>query len=162
MGTQTLTSPWGLADLGRRLVLLAAVSYAVTIIMGHLVIARGESVPLTLFWRLDSGPIHTGSYVTFEATHPIIGLHPARLTKLVVCDEGDQLAFHDDAFWCNGTRLGGYISRTWDDQPLEPFRFTGVIPAGQAFVMGVHPRSFDSRYFGWVAKSKLTRLVGLL
>lgn len=163
MGTQSAVSreahKW---MLGRKLVLLAVLAYLVAFGMGRVVLAHGESVPYTMFWRAPSGALVSGAYVMLEMSHPIIGPKPALLTKRLMCDEGDELRFEDEAFFCNGQRLGGYISRTWDDKPLTPFQFEGKIPAGFAFVMGSHPRSFDSRYFGLVEKSRLTRLRALL
>jgi signal peptidase I len=144
-----------------RFVVLGFLVYSISIGMEHVLLAKGESVPFTVFWKIPSR-IQRGDYVTFQMSHSIIGPGTANLTKQVVCDEGDRLSFHDDAFWCNGERLGGYISRTWDDKPLRPFVFDGPVPAGEMFVMGSHPRSFDSRYFGFVRKDQATRLMGVV
>jgi type IV secretory pathway protease TraF len=150
-----------LRDNVSRFAVLGVLVYSISVGMAHVLLAHGESVPFTVFWRIASR-IQRGDYVTFPMSHPIIGPGTANLTTQVVCDEGDRHAYHDDAFWCNGERHGGYISRTWDDKPLTPFQFDGPVPPGEMFVMGSHPRSFDSRYFGFVHKSLAVRLMGVV
>lgn len=163
MGTKAVTAPaQGRADLAKRLLVLGGVSLAIAFGMDRVVLAHGESVPVTVFWKLPRSMPVKGDYVMLEVEHPIVGPRPTQLTKQLVCDAGDRLQLRDDAFWCNGVRLGGFITRTWDDKPLTPFAYDGKIPEGQAFVMGTHPRSFDSRYFGPVDKSRLVRLAGLV
>lgn len=163
MGAQAVTAPApGTHDLFKRILVLGGVSLAIAFGMDRVVLAHGESVPITVFWKLPRSVPVKGDYVMLEISHPIVGPRPAKLTKQLVCDAGDLLQLKDDAFWCNGVRLGGFITRTWDDKPLTPFAYNGKIPDGQAFVMGSHPRSFDSRYFGLVDKSRLIRMKGLI
>lgn len=145
-------------DLASRVLVLALIALAIAFGMDRVVLAHGESVPYTIFWKLPRSPAKKGDFVTLEVSHPIIGAQPKALTKRLVCDAGDWLQLKEDAFYCNGERLGGFITRTWDDRPLQPFAFDGRIPEGKAFVMGTHPRSFDSRYFGLVDKARLIRL----
>lgn len=38
---------------------------------------------------------------------------------------------------------------------VEQFIFNGVIPKDKFFVMGTHPRSFDSRYWGFVDRKDI-------
>ena len=163
MGAQAVTAPApGTHDLFKRILVLGGVSLAIAFGMDRVVLAHGESVPITVFWKLPRSVPVKGDYVMLEISHPIVGPRPAKLTKQLVCDAGDLLQLKDDAFWCNSVRLGGFITRTWDDKPLTPFAYNGKIPDGQAFVMGSHPRSFDSRYFGLVDKSRLIRMKGLV
>lgn len=163
MGTQAVTAPsHDRAEVIRRLLVLGGVSLAIGLGMDRVVLAHGESVPMTVFWRLPRSMPLKGDYVMLEVEHPVLGPEPIQLTKQLVCDAGDLLQLKDQGFWCNGIRLGGYVTRTGDDQPLTPFAYDGRIPQGRAFVMGTHPRSFDSRYFGLVEKSRLVRLAGVV
>jgi conjugal transfer pilin signal peptidase TrbI len=163
MGTQAVVATGqGNGDLVRRALVLGAISLAIAFGMERVVLAHGESVPYTVFWKLPRSMPVKGDYVMLEISHPIVGPRPTELTKKLVCDEGDLLQLKGDAFYCNGVRLGGFITRTWDDKPLVPFAYDGTIPVGQAFVMGSHPRSFDSRYFGLVDKPRLVRLKGVV
>jgi len=144
-----------------RMVVLAALIAIVWTGMDRIHVARGDSVEKTLFWTMPQASAELGSFVSFHVSHPIIGASEAALTKLIVCDEGMTIAIVDHTFFCDGNRLGGYLTQTWDGKPLTAWE-GGVIPAGQAFVMGQHPRSFDSRYFGPVAKDKLVVVKGIL
>lgn len=42
-----------------------------------------------------------------------------------------------------------------DGNKVEQFIFNGVIPKDNFFVMGTHPRSFDSRYWGFVDRKDI-------
>jgi type IV secretory pathway protease TraF len=159
MGTHTLAAPaQGTRDFLKRLAVLGALSLTIASGMERVVLAHGESVPYTVFWKLPRSVPVKGDYVMLELSHPIFGPHPAKVTKQLVCDSGERLQRKGEAFYCNDAWLGGFITRTGDDQPITPFAYDGQIPEGQAFIMGSHPRSYDSRYFGLVDKSRLVRL----
>lgn len=130
-------------------------------LLDHLVLAKGNSVPDTVYWVTKEQTIKQGDYAHFEKYHPIIGDMPAKLTKQVVCASGHLLKTSDTGFYCDGVLLGGYVKETWDGKPLVPFVYNGVIPEGLAFMASKHARSFDSRYFGLVPTSTLTRVVGI-
>lgn len=149
-------------EVMKKLMVLAALVIVVWGAMDRIVVSKGDSVPYTLFWSSPGKVAALGDYVNMTMAHPIIGDEPALLTKRVACDSGQTIAFTGEIFLCDGKRLGGYITRTWDGKPLQPWSHTMVIPEGKAFVMGEHPRSFDSRYLGLVDKSQLTVVRGLL
>ncbi len=148
--------------LALRLGILASMSASIWYVGDHLDWVRGESIPVTFAW-ISGGPIHTGDYVLFDAQHPIInnGVR-SHLTKQVVCVEGQQLTFKADTFACDGQPLGSVIHNTYDGTPIQVAEFNGVIPEGKVFVMGPHPRSFDSRYLGLLDRSSLTRVEPLI
>ena len=154
-------APSQAAILALRFVVLAVIVATVTTGMSRIVVAKGDSVPKTLYWAVPGAVPHQGDFVTFHVSHPIIGEQPAALTKYVACDEGRTVKLVDHSFYCDDERLGGYLTQTWDGKPLTPWT-GGVVPAGQAFVMGTHPRSFDSRYFGPQPKTGMTVVRGLL
>ncbi len=72
------------------------------------------------------------------------------------CDEGDILTV-DAAkrFFCNGEYLGAAKDYSRKGEKMQYFTFNGKIPPGSMFVMGEHPDSYDSRYFGLVDKSRV-------
>jgi type IV secretory pathway protease TraF len=94
-----------------------------------------------------------GNYVRFERVHPWSGSSgPMSLLKEVGCGPGDRLRV--DAVgdvYCGGDYLGRALPEDSNGNRLPLFRFDGVIPEGKLFVVGHHPRSWDSRYFGFVA-----------
>ncbi|WP_325099558.1 S26 family signal peptidase [Campylobacter sp. TTU-622] len=58
-------------------------------------------------------------------------------------------------YYCDNVFLGIAQKTDKDGNKVEQFIFNGVIPKDKFFVMGTHPRSFDSRYWGFVDKKIL-------
>jgi type IV secretory pathway protease TraF len=95
------------------------------------------------------------------------------VTKYALCFPGDRIAMTekpshlalglDGYYYCNGRLLGvskpvghdGRRIRHW--RPLLP-----VISSGLIYVGSLHPNGFDSRYYGPVPVSRLTRMEKLL
>lgn len=75
-----------------------------------------------------------------------------RAIKRVGCDEGEILSRRERAFYCGEELLGLAREKSSSGRPLTPADVSGRIPVGQAFLIGDHPDSFDSRYFGLVPK----------
>ncbi|MDF1554390.1 MAG: S26 family signal peptidase [Deferrisomatales bacterium] len=114
-----------------------------------------DSLRSRVFFLLDRDPGETferGNYVRFERVHPWSGSSgPVSLLKEVGCGPGNRLRV--DAVgdvYCDGDYLGRALSEDSNGNRLTLFRFDGVIPEGKLFVVGHHPRSWDSRYFGFV------------
>jgi len=123
--------------------------------------------------RADPGPIHRGNLVSFMLSHPLAGPKPVPVTKYALCMAGDRLDMiekpstapgqKDGWYFCNGQLLG--ISKPFghDGRRLEHFRpARRLIPAGFIYVGSHHPSGFDSRYYGPVAISRLTRMERVL
>jgi signal peptidase I/conjugal transfer pilin signal peptidase TrbI len=76
--------------------------------------------------------------------------------KILGCNEGDLLTVDaEKKFYCNGEYLVRAKDISLKGEPLQHFVFNGTIPKGVMFVMGQHKDSFDSRYFGFVDKSRI-------
>lgn len=119
------------------------------------------------------GPIAKGDYVRFVLRHPIAGPKPVSVTKLVMCVAGEHLTHvempssaqpgaFDGHYFCEGAPLGVSLPMGLHGLKLRHMQWGGVIPAGMAYVGSHHPRGFDSRYFGLVPISRLTRMERLL
>jgi conjugative transfer signal peptidase TraF len=83
------------------------------------------------------------------------GLRNVTLLKRIAFAAGDQVSVTGDALIVN------------DGVPFRKYRPLGVtgewvLRDGQAVLLGDHPRSFDSRYFGPVSIADCTRVVPLL
>lgn len=123
--------------------------------------------------RKAPGPITKGDYVMLTLQHPIAGPEPVSVTKYALCTPGDRLtkietpsvaapnAF-DGHYFCNGQPLGVSLPYGVHGQKLDHMQWSGVIPPGMIYVGSHHPRGFDSRYFGLVPISRLTRMERLL
>jgi type IV secretory pathway protease TraF len=46
--------------------------------------------------------------------------------------------------------LGKALEQDSKGQTLPRFRYSGTVPAGSFFMVGANPRSFDSKYFGFI------------
>jgi type IV secretory pathway protease TraF len=123
--------------------------------------------------RPAPGSIAKGDYVMFTLRHPIAGPAPVSVTKLVLCGPGDRLTHvetpsitsagtRDGRYFCNGALLGVSLPYAGHGLKLDHMQWSGVIPAGQAYVGSHHPRGFDSRYFGLVPIASLTRMERVL
>lgn len=119
--------------------------------------------------RKAPGPIKRGDYVMFMLHHPVAGPKPVSVTKHALCLPGDRLTMtetpskspqggSDARYFCNGELLGVTLPRAHNGMKLEHMKWNGVVPPGMAYVGSSSPRGFDSRYYGLVALSRLTRM----
>jgi conjugal transfer pilin signal peptidase TrbI len=123
--------------------------------------------------REAPGPIHKGDLVSFMLSHPLAGPKPVAVTKYALCLPGDRLDViekpsltpkaWDGYYYCNGKLLGVSKSIGRNGQRLDRYRPTTTsIPPGYIYVGSLHPSSFDSRYYGPVAITRLTRMERVL
>lgn len=79
------------------------------------------------------------------------------LLKRVVAVEGDRVAVDDAGVSINGKRLPDSSPRRFarDGSPLRSAVGVHVLGAGEVWMAGEHPDSFDSRYFGAIRTSTL-------
>lgn len=126
----------------------------------HILVTVSASVDERIFWRTSAQP-DKGDYATFLFSHPLAGEEPVRLTKRLVCWEGDLLTIDGRQHYCNGQPLGLAKEFGLNGQPLPLFVFNDRVPPGKAFAFGVHADSFDSRYWGLIDVASTERLVPL-
>jgi|GEM_PF-2678220 len=77
------------------------------------------------------------------------------LVKKAVCLPGDILEVIGERFFCNGK----FVGAVHPSAPAKPFLWNGKIPEGVIFAAGTHPKSFDSRYIGFVKFSEITGIL---
>ncbi len=126
----------------------------------HLSFALTPSLPYRIFYLASPDKIAKGDYVRYqfrgsEATE-IQGTF--WFIKQVACKAGEALKVDGREFYCNGEFLGTAKQYSLKGNPLTPFSFDGVIPAGRLFVMGQHKDSYDSRYLGFVLEKDVGAL----
>jgi conjugative transfer signal peptidase TraF len=136
------------------------------ILFGHrLIVNRTHSLPVGLYYWSDV-PIKIGSIVLFkpdQSTLEQLGIergYEARelpLLKRVVALAGDVVSVSSSGVSINGQLLANSAplfhdeaGRTLAMAPLDHFS----LGTDQAFLMGVTPTSWDSRYFGPVSLSR--------
>lgn len=141
---------------------LATISLFVagTLLPGKISVTLTPSLNHRVYW-LTRNPDHVGrgEYVLFHDMEQAarVGLkNPGEMMKLVGCNEGDLLTVDSEKkFYCNGEYMVRAKDISLKGEPLQHFVLNGTIPKGFMFVVGEHKDSFDSRYFGFVAKSSI-------
>jgi len=108
--------------------------------------------------------IQKGNYVIINVTPPValgLPLDVHKAIKEVGCMEGDLLAVINKEYYC-GEQKARYLGKAKDyalnGEKVESFVFNGVIPRGKMFVIGHHKDSYDSRYFGFIDKDKISAI----
>lgn len=151
----------------RKLVALVVIAVIASLILfGHrLIVNRTHSLPVGLYYWSDV-PIKKGSIVLFkpdQSTLEQLGIergYEARelpLLKRVVALAGDVVSVSSSGVSINGQLLPNSAPLSHDEAgrplamaQLDHFR----LGTDQAFLMGVTPTSWDSRYFGPVPLSR--------
>ena len=79
--------------------------------------------------------------------------------KIIKCKEGDFLQNENSVFKCNNKIIG--VALPFDSQgaAIKSFDFNNKIPKDNYFVMGTAMNSYDSRYWGFVRKEKITGVI---
>ncbi len=137
-----------------------------------------HSIPFRVALGLPSPSTwHAGMLVSFRV-RDLRPYYPAGtvFTKIVAAVPGDRLRLEGRTFFVNGTAIGtaratdseGHPAWLYVPAPAPDGRCPVVsgpgiaaataectIPRGSLFVLGAHPKSFDSRYWGTVTTSEI-------
>lgn len=155
----------------RAIVCVILVPFCVLVLFAYMLGVRpnvSDSLPLGLYIPAAQGPlaticpigpvaelIDTRGYRSWGLTCP--GMREA-LLKAIAAYPGDLVAVTDHGVSINGKLwpLSKWRASDSRGRPLPAFRKTLRIRPGMVWVMGIHPDSFDSRYFGeipatWIA-----------
>lgn len=154
-----------------RAVLIAGAALIVVLLAGragrHFTWNLSPSLPRGLY-RLRSREVPScGAIVSFAAPRSAAAtiaerryLPPAAdLLKIIVAVPGDRVDIDGTSYRVNGRTIGAVLPADAAGRPLTSFHFSGLVPAGLAFVATSAQRSFDSRYFGPVPLSTMTLAV---
>lgn len=107
--------------------------------------------------------IEGGEYMVFKYNHKVMNrfikkalVRQDLLTKRVACMPGQTLKVAPGRiFSCDGRPLGMALMTDSLGERLPVFDFNGLVPKGSYFMVGSNPRSFDSKYFGFVKKNEI-------
>ena len=143
---------------------LLLAGFAGSFLPGRISVTLTPSVKHRVWWlSKDTSHVRHGQYVLFHlpssrltgmaVPETVVNGQDIRAIKRVGCDEGETLSRRRRDFFCEEEFLGHAKKRSQKGEPLAPFLFSGKIPPGEVFLVGDHPDSFDSRYFGLVDKS---------
>jgi type IV secretory pathway protease TraF len=125
----------------------------------RIIVSTSASLNNRIFFQTNAGgKIKTGDYLVFrhkteKQTFVKRGLNKKndRLIKKVGCSPGEMLARDEDnQFFCGETHLGKALTKDSKGRNLPQFSFIGPVPDNDYFMVGSNPRSFDSKYFGFI------------
>lgn len=129
----------------------------------HLCLTWSASLRSRLFYIRkptfeDLRNLRRGDYVRFRRQYPWPSPTDILLKK-VGCGPGDELVVTDAGdSSCNGDYLGRALATDSKGNPLPVFRYNGKVPPGALFTVGHHPRTWDSRYFGFVRIEEVSEI----
>lgn len=172
LGAAGLGEPSRPSRLWQALAIILPVALLAAILLPKVSLVMSPSIEAWAV-RKAPGPIAKGDYVMFTLHHPIAGPKPVTVTKHALCMPGERLTrietpsvaapnARDGHYFCNGKLLGVSLPYGIHGLKLEHMQWSGVIPPGMIYVGSHHPRGFDSRYFGLVPLTRLTRMERLL
>ena len=124
---------------------------------GRMTVATSGSLDHRVFFLLPPpAKIELGDYLVFrhqglsQMQQGLRGDHD-QMIKKVGCLPSDQLTINEvNHFFCNGRSLGQALETDSKGRHLPIFSFNGPVPADKLFMVGTHPRSYDSKYYGFI------------
>ena len=117
---------------------------------GHISVTLTPSLGYRIFFLTEpeSNFFKEGDYLLFQKH--LQNAKTDRLLKKVGCASGHRLTVSNGAYYCDENYLGHALVRDTKGNQLPQFIFNGVVPANSLFMIGNHPRSYDSKYFGFI------------
>ncbi|MBU3943314.1 MAG: S26 family signal peptidase [Proteobacteria bacterium] len=133
---------------------------------GRLIVAISDSLDHRLFFMtgFNRDKIKNGDYLVFQGNKedvekhakPMLNKDLDRLIKKVGCAPGEMLTRDTQGqFFCQGVFIGKALKADSLKRPLTQFQFSGIVPEKTFFMIGTNPRSYDSKYFGFVDADKI-------
>jgi conjugative transfer signal peptidase TraF len=123
-------------------------------------------VPVGFYLLHPGADLRTGDLVVFEPPIPAARLLLERgylptgtsLLKRVVALAGDTVCLDGELYAVNGRVIARVLHEDAGGRPLPIHRACGPVGPTAAYVATSAPRSFDSRYFGPVPITTLTKV----
>ena len=115
---------------------------------GGLTLNLSPSIPLGLYFRAFGAPLTYGAVVRF-AGEPYG--RSRNFLKYVAALPGYRVTITTDSYIVSRGRIGAVRG---DIRPA--YLYDGEVSPGYVFVAGIHPYSYDSRYYGPVPVDRLT------
>jgi type IV secretory pathway protease TraF len=123
----------------------------------RIIVSTSPSLKHRIFFLIRANSeIKLGDYLVFrhkDSDFVQKGLDPAndRMIKKVGCRPGNILSTDVERnYYCGEKLLGVALQTDSKGRSLPLFQFSGPVPENNYFMVGSNPRSFDSKYFGFV------------
>ena len=133
---------------------------------GRLIVALSDSLDHRLFFMtgFNQEKIKNGDYLVFQGSKeevekhakPMLNKKLGKLIKKVGCAPGEVLTRDAQGqFFCQGVFIGKALAADSRKHLLPQFQYSGIVPEKNFFMIGTNPRSYDSKYFGFVDAGKI-------
>ena len=145
----------------RKIIAVMVITGAVTwFTCNHFKVSLTHSLVYRFFWistgQQQIANISKDSYVTYYNYVPAPINRVMSEIKRIGCVAGEKLTVDDhDDYYCNGEFIAHAKRKSLFKTDLTPFRFDGKVPEGMYFTVGDHRDSYDSRYYGFVAQTRI-------
>ena len=123
----------------------------------RIIVSTSPSLEHRLFFLTrTNNEIKIGDYLVFRHedtsfVHKGLARENNRMVKKVGCSPGNILSNDIERnYFCGQTQLGVALQTDSKGRSLPLFQFSGPVPEDSYFMVGTNPRSFDSKYFGFV------------
>jgi len=122
----------------------------------RIIVATSASLQKRVFFLIPNiKNVKTGDYVVFKHQdgHIRKGLskNNDHIIKVIGCSPGEALSKNkNNQFFCNRVLLGTTLGKDSKGHQLPQFDYSGPVPENSYFMMGTNPRSYDSKYFGFI------------
>jgi conjugal transfer pilin signal peptidase TrbI len=122
-----------------------------------ILISKTKSLPYTVILLTPAKKYDTGTMVTFKYTFKNYFNYSqgTNFTKIIGCSQGETIERKNDNFYCNNHFLGTAIRKDGTGKIIESVYLNEVIPKGKFFMIGTNPKSYDSKYFGYVDEKEI-------
>jgi conjugal transfer pilin signal peptidase TrbI len=111
---------------------------------------------LALLVHLHPAEIHDGDLLFWKPSGALAGFKEHFILKEVAGVPGDRLVIHGGRVDINGrTVVSGFPLAHYYGRAEKDFARDEVIPQGEFFMVGVHPLSNDSRYWGYLSAQQI-------
>jgi hypothetical protein len=112
---------------------------------GRITVATSGSLDNRVFFLLPApSKVELGDYLVFR--HRDL----SQVQRGLRADHDPMTMDGNHHFFCNGKLLGQALEADSKGQPLPQFAFNGPVPPDKLFLVGTHPRSYDSKYYGFI------------
>ena len=123
----------------------------------RIIVATSASLQQRIFFLVPNiKDVKTGDYVVFrhKDSHIYKGLskNNDHIIKIIGCSPGEILSNNkNNQFFCNRVLLGTALRKDSKGHRLPQFDYSGPVPENSYFMVGTNPRSYDSKYFGFIS-----------
>jgi type IV secretory pathway protease TraF len=134
-----------------KIILAMAIALAVGLwLPAHISVTLTPSLGHRIFFLTEPESLNfkEGDYLLFHKQ--LDQAKTDQLLKQVGCAPGQLLRVENSEYYCGEKYLGHALANDSKGKPLPRFIYNGPVPAGSLFMVGTHPRSYDSKYFGFI------------